>query len=111
MRAARTPPDPAPITNRSTSCAAIVRSATKSRHWSSQVVAFLLHLGAKPGHDLVSHLFRPFLGPRQPLVDDGRFLGDELLSNWRLVERDHLFHLGFGEALCIKACDLVDDLV
>src|SRR5262245_3277543 len=86
MRAARTPPEPAPITNRSTS--AVMRSARRAglrrtgvwrrgerrRRWASQVVALLLHLGAEARQNLVRHLFRPRLGAGQALVDDGRLV-------------------------------------
>src|SRR5262245_19237822 len=110
MRAARTPPDPAPITNKSTS--AMVRLvARRPAGGASQIVALLLHLGAEARHDFLRHFFRPRLGPRQPLVDDDRFVGSEFLAHRRLVERDHLLQLGFAEALGIEPGDLVHDLV
>src|SRR5262249_1576838 len=103
MRAARTPPDPAPITNRSTALA-IVSPATEpedSRASSDQVVPFLFHLRAHFG----DHLLGEFVGPLgrnlHALVESFRLFGDQLLTERRLVERDSILELLLGEELCV----------
>src|ERR1700758_1177589 len=91
-RAARTPPDPPPITKRSTSCSAI-----------SHVVSALLHLGAHFTHDLLGKVIRPLAGHRHAFVRGFRFFGNDLLAEWRLIERQKLFQLCFGEMARIDA--------
>src|SRR5262249_5913031 len=111
MRAARTPPDPAPITRRSTSCAAITTPADRAASGASQIVTPLLHFVAEPCHHLVIDLSRPGFGALQALVDHDRLLGGEFLADRGLIERDELLELGFGELLGIEPRDLVDDLI
>src|SRR5262245_10851431 len=117
MRAARTPPEPAPITRRSTSCAAITTPALAvgraARHVDavSQIVTLLLHLGLEPRHDLLADLSRPGFRARQALVDHDRLLGGEFLADGRLVEREHVLELRLGEFRRVQARNLIDDLV
>src|SRR4051812_25567084 len=99
MRAARTPPDPAPITRKSTSWAAISAPARKA---ASQVVALLLHFLAEARRHLLVDLARPHFGARQALVDDGRLLGGKFLADRRLVEGEHVPDFSFAELLGIK---------
>src|SRR5215471_7805077 len=86
MRAARTPPDPPPITKRSTSCSAI-----------SHVVSALPHLGAHFTHDFLRKLIRPAPRHRHAFVGRFWFFGDDLLAERRLIERQKLLQLRFGE--------------
>src|SRR5437764_1010999 len=61
MRAARTPPEPAPITKKSTSNAIVqppVRPVRDKSVWL-EIDALLLHRGARPLEDLRRQLFAP----------------------------------------------------
>src|SRR4029077_1179121 len=75
MRAARTPPDPPPMTKRSTSWSAI-----------SEIVSALLHLGAHLGNDVLGKAVAPLAGVGHAFVDDFRFLDDHLSAERRLIE-------------------------
>src|SRR6201998_1099539 len=79
MRAARTPPEPPPITKRSTSWSAILRITL-------HIVSALFHLGAHTGHDFFGEVVRPLAGIGHALVKHYRLLGQLLLTERRLVE-------------------------
>src|SRR5262249_41357502 len=92
IRAARTPPDPPPITKRSTSLSAM-----------SHIVSALLHLRAHFVDDLFGKFIRPFAGQIHAFVRRLWFFGDDLLAERRLVERQNLLQLRFGEMARVGA--------
>src|SRR5262245_18027190 len=119
MRAARTPPEPPPITNRSTSCEAIAAFRCPSNERAAvcqhpgvvpqelEVMTSLLHFRAKPAQNLVGRPGRPHLRETNSLLEHLRFLRDQFLAKWRLVEREKLFELRFGKAPRIEGRHLV----
>src|SRR5580698_5407198 len=75
MRAARTPPDPAPITNKSTSNA--IRSASRDPSLRRnapglKVDALLLHLGSRALEDVRRQLFAPGSGDVAKVLNKDR---------------------------------------
>src|SRR5262245_50124414 len=113
MRPARTPPEPAPMTKRSTSGIANSspnpRSDPKSRTPGLDLVTPPLHLRAELGNDFVSKLVPPSLHILGALVENDRLLRDDLTAERRLVEREHILELLLGEPRCIEPGALVDD--
>src|SRR5215468_5998946 len=105
MRAARTPPEPAPITNSSTSGIPIVCSVLSLDLFSS-----LPHLGAELGDDFVGELVRPLVDVAGALIEDHRLLRNDLAADRRLVERQHVLKLLLGEPRGIEARTVVDEL-
>src|SRR5215475_11057660 len=105
IRAARTPPEPAPITNRSTSGIPIVCSVLSLDLFSS-----FPHLGAELGDDLVHELVRPLVDVAGALIEDQRLLRDDLAADRRLVECQHVLELLLGELRRIKARAIVEQL-
>src|SRR5215470_11124430 len=87
MRAARTPPEPAPITNRSTSKSLIAGSPSVAR---SERVSALSHLGAQALQRLFVQLHRPILRRRHGLFDEVRLFGLQLLAERRFVEGERI---------------------
>src|SRR5690242_18593206 len=90
-RAARTPPDPAPITNRSTSRSAIVCSSTGPPAWNapvrrSQIVTSFLEFNAHLGNHLFGQLVGPVLGEFHAAIDNPRLLRKHLLADRRGIE-------------------------
>src|SRR4051794_20956234 len=97
MRAARTPPEPAPMTNRSTSRSAMVNLACRPPPpavsggrrcaGASKRVSLLAHFGA----ELADYLFREPVGPvldvGHALFQHLRLKIDQFLAERRLVER------------------------
>src|SRR5262249_28097490 len=101
MRAARTPPEPAPITNRSVSKSLIGYSklGRSSKPGRSEVVALLLHLGAKAVHHLLGDARAPLLlHEGEGRVEHLRLLHQHLLPERRLEEGHELFELSIAEA-------------
>src|SRR6202035_3216002 len=86
MRAARTPPEPPPMTNRSTSKSDMLH-----------IVSALLHFGAHAVHDIDRQIVRPRGGATHRVFDSLRLFDDHLLADRRLVERQNLLQLGLGE--------------
>src|SRR5437868_4362076 len=105
MRAARTPPEPAPITNRSTSGIPIVWLDLGLDLFSSPS-----HLGAELGDNFVRELVRPLVDVAGALIEDHRLLADDLAADRRLVERQHILELLLGEPRGIKAGAVVEQL-
>src|ERR1700683_2997699 len=99
MRAARTPPEPPPMTNRSTSKSDMLH-----------IVSALLHFGAHAVHDVHRQIIRPCGGAAHRVFDSLRLLEHHLLANRRLVERQNLFQLGLGEMAGISTCGGIDHL-
>src|SRR6187455_900763 len=95
MRAARTPPEPPPITKRSVSKSAI-RSPARL-----EIVALLLHLGAEAIHHLLADLLAPLLDVVERLVEHLRLDIGHLLAERRLVEHEYVFQLLLAEAVRI----------
>src|SRR6185312_15705992 len=96
MRAARTPPDPAPMTKRSTSRSGICLSQPRPR--PLDFMASPLHLGAHLRHHLFRQFLRPWIDTLHRFVKDSRLLLDHFLPKPRLVESEHVFELRFREA-------------
>src|SRR5271154_5571134 len=86
IRAARTPPDPPPITKRSTSWPAMLN-----------IVSALFHFGAHTVDDFKGQIVRPLAGTVHALVERLRLLGNGLLADRRLVECQQLPQLRLGE--------------
>src|SRR4051812_37670728 len=99
MRAARTPPDPAPITKRSTSRSAIhlIQSAPRIAPRLNFVAAFF-HFGAH----LVDDLCREFLCPTRrrshALVRDQGLLKKQLVAERRFIKGECVLELLLREA-------------
>src|SRR5262245_7602989 len=106
MRAARTPPEPAPMTKRSTSGIANPSpnpgSHPRSCPHRLDFVPPPLHLRAKLGNDFVGKLVPPSLHVLGALVENDRLLRDDLPAERRLVEREHVLELLLGEPRCIE---------
>src|SRR5437773_870723 len=103
MRAARTPPAPAPTTNRSTSRSAMSRHGI-SDHWAGhRIVRFpaprldlvppLLHFRPHLGDDLLRQLVSPGLGVFHALIEQVGLLRQELAAERRLVEGECVLEL------------------
>src|SRR6476620_12255317 len=80
MRAARTPPDPPPMTIRSTSKSAMLRSQP-----NSDFLAALAHFRAEFAIDDIRELLRPFVHVFHARFDRLGLLCDQLLPQRRLV--------------------------
>src|SRR5947209_6061150 len=106
MRAARTPPEPPPMTKRSVSKSAMV-DVTRVL----QVVTLLLHLGAEAVHHFLTHARRPLLHIVKGLVEHERILDDNLPAERRLVEREHVLQLLLAETLGIEFRCFVHEFV
>src|SRR5580704_9723334 len=87
MRAARTPPDPPPMTKRSTSYSDM-----------SDVVPAFFHFGTHLGHDIDREIVSPSVGLSQRVIDNLRLFDNHLLANGRLIELQDLLQLRLGEA-------------
>src|ERR1700722_20631007 len=92
MRAARTPPDPPPITKRSTSYSAM-----------SDIVTAPLHFCAHFGNDVVGELVAPVSGVGHACLKRLRLLDNELAADRRLIERQNIPQFRFGEIAGIDA--------
>src|SRR5262245_22498347 len=100
MRAARTPPEPAPMTKRSRSIGGQM----------SDLVAALLHLDAEFADDLLRQAVRPDLRILHALVENDRLLADQLAPERRLVEGERVFELLLGEAAGVDPRCIVEEL-
>src|SRR4051812_29072631 len=106
IRAARTPPEPPPMTNRSVS-----KSAMMVRGAALKIMALLLHLGAEAVHHFLADARPPLLLHEiEGLIENPRFALLHLLAERRLVERNQILQLGFGERRRVVFAGLVDDL-
>src|SRR3954471_18096064 len=105
MRAARTPPEPAPITNRSTSGIPIVWLDLGLNFFSSPS-----HLAAELGDDFVRELVRPLVDVAGALIEDHRLLRDDLAADRRLVKCQHILELLLCELGGVKAGTVVEQL-
>src|SRR5690348_13301521 len=116
MRAARTPPEPAPITNKSTSCPAIayaspdlsagLSSGAAGSHRVAPLLQFIAHLRRHFGRELVG----PVLGEVHAVVHDDRLLGEHLLACRRLIEGEDLLELLLGEVRRVLPRDFLSHL-
>src|SRR5260370_14553880 len=86
MRAARTPPDPPPMTKRSTSCSAML-----------QIVSALFHLGAHFVDDVLGKIVRPGAGHGHALLHGLWFLVNNFLAKRRLIETQELLQFRLGK--------------
>src|SRR5437660_6229540 len=99
MRAARTPPDPAPMTKRSTSRSAIhpIQSAAADRPRSNFVAAFF-HFGAHLADDLFRELLCPTRRRSHALVRDQGLLKKQLVAERRFIKGEYVLELLLREA-------------
>src|ERR1700754_4977241 len=102
MRAARTPPEPPPMTKRSTSNSAI--SSSSCFPFRSDVLAAFLHLGAELAVDDLGKLLRPLVHIGHAELDRPRLAGEQLLAERRLVEGDEVLQFLLGELVGIDLC-------
>src|SRR3954452_16779367 len=105
MRAARTPPEPPPITKRSVS-----NSAMGFAGRGLKIVALLFHLGAEAVHHFLANARRPLLHESKSLIEDHRLSFQHFLAERCLVEREHVLQLSFGESDCIESARLSNQL-
>src|SRR6266478_3016915 len=117
MRAARTPPEPPPMTNRSTSNSAMVtlpgfyfltRFLHANRHplrsktlWKSYLLAALAHLGAEFTVDGFGKNLRPLVHKGHAELNCPRLGGEQFLPQRRFVERDQVLQFLLGELVGI----------
>src|SRR6266568_365968 len=102
IRAARTPPEPPPMTNRSTSNSAIANPRPNNRMGSgSDFLAALLHLGAELAVDGLGKDLRPLVHIGHAELDCPGFGRQQLLAERRLVEGDEVLQLLLGELVGI----------
>src|SRR5437762_10617939 len=107
MRAARTPPDPAPMTNRSTSSGIALPPFGPNARQLELVVAALSHFRAHSRDHGLGIFVDPDLRALGRLFAGLRLLLDHLLAEWRLVEGDHVLEVLFGERTRITERDLL----
>src|SRR5690348_9884689 len=89
MRAARTPPEPAPMTKRSTSSPAMLRPASRLSPRRSDRVTLLLHLFANASDDLLGKLRAPLARGGKALLQHLGKLRNQLLAGRRVVEGEN----------------------
>src|SRR3569833_2257105 len=117
MRAARTPPEPPPMTNRSTS-----KSAISSLDFAdldllsffrpqSDLLAALAHLGAELGIDGLCENLRPLLHIGHAHLNRTGLAGKELLAERGLVEGDEILDLLLGELVAVDLGHALADLL
>src|ERR1700759_567461 len=100
MRAARTPPEPPPMTNRSTSKSDMLH-----------IVSALLHFGAQLAHDFDGKIVAPAARIGHAFVERPRLVSQHFLTDRRLVEGENLLEFRLGEMARIKARGRVHDLL
>src|SRR5215213_9565982 len=117
IRAARTPPEPPPITNRSTSNSAMASSEWRMANGKSNcdalsiryslfaisllsdLLAALAHLGAEFAVDDFGELLRPIVHIGEAEIDGRGFGGQKLLAQGRLVEGGEVPQFLLGKRL------------
>src|SRR6201996_2640040 len=100
IRAARTPPEPPPMTNRSTSNSAIyyLDLIAKQR---SDLLAPLAHFGAELAIDDLGEVLGPAVHIGHAELDCPGLAGEQLLAQRRLVEGDQVDQLLLGELVAV----------
>src|ERR1043165_10043427 len=106
MRAARTPPEPPPITKRSQS-----KSAMTAAQARLEIMALFLHLGAEAIHPLLADLASPLLNIFERLIEHLRLDTRHLLAQRRLVEGEHVLQFLLGETVGIELRRIAHELV
>src|ERR1700753_626813 len=109
MRAARTPPDPAPITKKSTSNAIVLPYGPQpgmERAWL-EIDALLLHLGSRTLKDVLRQLFAPSSGDVAKVLKKDRsdlniFLAGGTIKEGRYLDDIRLRHLRSEQSLRLK---------
>src|SRR5665213_192166 len=97
IRAARTPPEPPPITNRSTSHSAISAPPRKISSRGSNLLAALAHLGAEFTVDHFGKTLGPLVHVTHAGLDGFRLRRQQLLAERRFVERHQILQFLFSE--------------
>src|SRR5947209_4832961 len=107
MRAARTPPEPAPMTNRSTSSDMVFSLPRpipgQEPERLHKALAALLHLGAELGVDFGRKRARPVVRGLHGFLQRLGFFGNELLPERRFVERQRVLEFLLGEMRGVDA--------
>src|SRR5262245_39042793 len=114
MRAARTPPEPAPMTNRSTSDIADPFNPKCHRtavgKCAASELAPLFQLVAKPVGDFLAKFLTPGFGAFQSFRLDRFALLFELDADRRFIEGEHVLELFFGETGRKRLDQLISEL-
>src|SRR5258706_3157115 len=100
IRAARTPPEPPPMTNRSTSNSAI-QAPLKAGVCGSYLLAAFAHLGPEFAIDDFAKLLRPLVHKGHAELNCPRLGGEQFLPKRRFVERDQVLQFLLGELVGI----------
>src|SRR3981189_895454 len=120
MRAARTPPEPPPMTNRSTSNSAMAtplyspspRSLRRgAKNERSGFLAALPHLATERGVDGFGKHLRPLVHIGHRELDGARFAREQFLAERRLVERHQILQFLLGEFVGIDLCHALADFL
>src|SRR6185369_11501644 len=109
MRAARTPPEPPPMTKRSTSNSAI--STPPEVAFGSDILAALLHLGAELAVDGFGKGLRPLVHVGHAELDGAGLTREQLLAERRLVEGDEILQFLLGELVGVDLRHAVADFL
>src|SRR5665647_1808587 len=118
MRAARTPPEPAPMTNKSTSLSAIARyrPVMKTAAWrlnkrGSKRMPSFLQLFAHLRNHFVGQGVRPILRESQAGVGNFRLFGEHFFAQRRFIEREQVLEFLLGKTRRIEARYLIAEFV
>src|SRR6266849_9415595 len=126
IRAARTPPEPPPMTNRSTSNSAMVtlpgfyfltRFLRANRYpirsktlWKSYLLAAFAHLGAEFAIDGFGKDLRPLIHIGHAELNCPWLGGEQFLAERRFVERDQVLQFLFGKLVGIDLRHSLPDI-
>src|SRR4051812_4057523 len=111
MRAARTPPEPAPMTKRSTSSDISIGPDQQSGEGSEIVVTPLPHLRAHLAHQILGVFLDPSLGALADRLAGLRLAVDDPLAERRLEEFKHVLEVLLGINAGIAARDFLVQLL
>src|ERR1700712_4966913 len=109
IRAARTPPEPPPMTNRSPSKSAIC-SPGRSQFRSDFLAAFF-HLGAELIVDRLGENLRPLVHIGHAELDCPRLRRKQLLAERRFVKRHQILQVLFGELIGVDLGPVFGDFL
>src|SRR5262245_61516782 len=130
IRAARTPPEPAPMTRRSTSCSAICRAPAARQHRRSAArcgagnddraprgssrqrldfMPSLFHFGAHPVDYLLRQSVRPNLRISHALIENPRLFRKQLAAEGRFVKGERVLEFLLLESGGVKLGGVVQD--
>src|SRR6266850_740195 len=118
MRAARTPPEPPPMTNRSTSNSAISTppeivspDQTSLSNFQLDFLAALAHLGAELGVHRFGKDLRPLVHIGHAELNGPGLVREQLLTERRLVERHQVLEFLFGKLVGVNLRHAIADFL